>query len=145
MTSSSASSSSSKWDRLPFWFFEARLLALTSSLRTGGGVPEHFGPQEKTPLGHHDFPGLYPTPNGDAVATQRPHLHGACDKLPLLVRCRNEDDLPLTDGLHGSAWDYHSALAARRRVEVDVDLPPAVDELSRHGRWPGVVATAPGG
>src|SRR5437763_15633621 len=90
-------------------------LALTSSLRTGRGVTEHFRPQEETPLGHHDLPGLYPTPNGDAVATQRPHLHGACDKLPLLVRGRNEDDLPLADSLHGSAWNYHSALAARRR------------------------------
>ena len=40
-----------------------------------------------------------------AIATQRSQLHGARDKLPLLVRGRDEDDLPLADGLDGGAWD----------------------------------------
>src|SRR5262245_12413304 len=96
-------------------FRESCLSSSVSFLRTAGSVAEHFGPQEEAPLGHHDLSGLYPTPNGDAVATQRPHLHRAGDKLPLLVRGRDEDDLTLADGLHGSAWDDHSALAARRR------------------------------
>src|SRR5436190_24258881 len=90
-------------------------LALTSSLRTGRGVTEHFRPQEETPLGHHDLPGLYPAPNGDAVATQRPHPHGACDKLPLLIWGRDEDDLPLADGLHRAAWEHDSAFTTGRR------------------------------
>ena len=65
-----------------------------------GSVAEHFGSQEEASLGYHDLSGLYPAPNGDAIATQRSHLHGAGDKLPLLVRGRDEDDLPLADGRH---------------------------------------------
>src|SRR5262245_18148923 len=96
-----------------------------SFLRTTGSVAEHLGPQKEAPLGHHDLSGLYPTPNGDAVTTYGPHLHGACDKLPLLARGWDEDDLPLANGLHGGAWDDHSPLATRRRErQGDIHAEP---------------------
>src|SRR5687768_6915436 len=85
-----------------------------SSLRTGRGVAEPFRPQEKAPLGYHDFPGLHTAANGDEIATQRTCLHGACEKRPLLVRSGDKDDLTLADGLHSATWEHDNAFPARR-------------------------------
>src|SRR5215470_13158472 len=93
-------------------------------MSTSRGIAEHLGAQEEAPLDDHGLPGLHTAQNRVVVPDRRAEPNLALNELALFALDRDEDDLPIADGLDGRPRHGHYAGTRRGETHRHVHSQP---------------------